>query len=272
MNEFRMIQRAHLVPPSEPMRVEMDDERLADLRKSIRDVGVLQALLVFPVDDKYEIIDGHRRYVATEDLPEEFLPCRVFDSSEEARYAMMLDATMCHEDFTPAEEGQQFIELSEKHGWSLDDLCAKFRKSENYINSRVILVTKDQRIGAAVNARKINMAQAHELLHEKDEERRGVRLLLAIEHGYNARELRVMRQNLEAERQVNAGEPHPNTPTWATAAPAPEQLACAWCGRTDDVANMSTIPVHGYHKPEVLAVLDQVGIKNLLAPKPAQVT
>jgi ParB/RepB/Spo0J family partition protein len=264
-----MIQRAHIIPPSEPMRVAMGDEAMADLKRSIREVGVLQVLLVFPVGDQFEIIDGHRRYVATEDLDMEYLPCRVYESEDDGRYARMLDATMCHEDFTPAEEGQQFVELANKHGWTIEQLCAKFRKSESYINSRVVLVTKDQRIADAVNARTITMAQAHELLHEKDPERRGVRLLLAIEHGYNARELRVMRQNLESERVVEAGGTTPHTPEWATTPPPAELPECAWCGRTDDPANMSTIPVHGYHKPEVLAVCAQVGVRVLLAPPQA---
>ncbi len=271
MSDFRMIQRAHLLPPSEPMRVSMDDERMADLKRSIRDVGVLQALLVFPIEDKYEIIDGHRRYVATEDLPEEFLPCRVFASAEEARYAMMLDATMCHEDFTPAEEGQQFVELAGKYGWTLEQLCAKFRKSESYINGRVILVTKDPRIQAAVNARQINMAQAHELLHEKDEERRRTRLLLCLEHGYNARELKAMRTNLEVERQVTETGTTVYMPENATPPPAGEPIACEWCGPVTDPENLRQLWVHWYHLRELRAVCNQVGARNLLGAAPAPV-
>jgi len=293
MSDFRMIQRAHLVPPSEPMRVSMDEERMADLKRSIRDVGVLQALLVFPshvqvettvqefMDDSapetrlrtvmYEIIDGHRRYVATEDLPEEFLPCRVFDSAEEARYAMMLDATMCHEDFTPAEEGQQFVELANKHGWTLEQLCTKFRKSESYINGRVILVTKDPRIQAAVNARQINIAQAHELLHEKDAERRGTRLLLCIEHGYNARELKAMRTNLEVERQVTETGTTVYMPENAVPPPATEQPECEWCGPVTDPENLRQLWCHWYHLRELRSVVNQVGARNLLGAAPAPV-
>ena len=251
------------------MRVAMGDEAMADLKRSIRDVGVLQALLVFPQGDSYEIIDGHRRYVATEDLPEEFLPCRVFDTAEEARWAMMLDATMCHEDFTTAEEGQQFLELSEKHGWTMEELCAKFRKTENYINARVILVTKDPRIAEAVNARKITMAQAHELLHEKDPERRGTRLLLALEHGYNARELKAMRMNLEVERSVEETGDKKYTPEFAVPPPAGAPVVCVWCAQGDDPENIRQVPVHWYHLRELVAVCNQVGARNLLSVAPA---
>ena len=272
MSDFRMIQRAQLVPPSEPMRVAMGDEAMADLKRSIRDVGVLQAFFFFKQKTAYEIIDGHRRYIATEDIALEYLPCRVFDTAEEARYAMMLDATMCHEDFTPAEEGQQFLELSEKHGWTLEQLCAKFRKSENYINSRVVLVTKDPRIAAAVNARTITMAQAHELLHEKDPERRGTRLLLALEHGYNARELKAMRLNLEVETTVTDSGDKKYTPEYAVPPPASAPLKCLWCDQGEDPENIRQVPVHWYHLRELVAVCNQVGARNLLsvAPAPAE--
>lgn len=264
-----MIQRAHLASPREPMRVSMDDEKMADLKRSIRDVGVLQALLVFPVGEYYEIMDGHRRFIATEDLPEEYLPCRVFDTAAEARYAMMLDATMCHEDFTPAEEGQQFVELANKYGWTLEELCAKFRRSENYINSRVVLVTKDPRIQAAVNARQINIGQAHELLHEKDPERRGTRLLLAIEHGYNARELKAMRMNLDIERAVTGGETTPHTPEFSVPPPADAPRECEWCGPVTDQENLRMVYVHFYHLRELRALCNQVGARNLLGVAPA---
>src|SRR5712691_365904 len=272
MSDFRMIQRAQLVPPSEPMRVAMGDEAMADLKRSIRDVGVLQALLVFPLGDSYEIIDGHRRYVATEDVAVEYLPCRVFDTAEEARYAMMLDATMCHEDFTPAEEGQQFLELAEKHGWTMEQLCAKFRKSENYINSRTILVMKDPRIADAINARKISMAQAHELLHEKDPDRRGTRLLLCLEHGYNARELKAMRLNLDVENTITASGDKKYTPEFAVPPPASAPVVCVWCALGDDPENIRQVPVHWYHMRELVAVCNQVGARNLLsvAPAPAE--
>ncbi len=64
---------------------------------------------------------------------------------------MMMDATACHEDFTPAEEGQQFVELAERHGWTMAELCKQFRKSESYINSRVVIATKDAHVRDAVN-------------------------------------------------------------------------------------------------------------------------
>jgi ParB family chromosome partitioning protein len=269
MSDFRMIQRDHLVPPSEPMRVAMQDDAMHDLVQSITELGLLQVLLVAPAGDKWEIIDGHRRFVASEKIGVEFLPCRVFDNPDAARHAMMLDATMCHEDFTPAEEGQQFVELSQKYGWTLDQLCEKFRKSESYINSRVVLVTQDQRIADAVNARKINMAQAHELLHEKDPERRGTRLLLCLEHGYNARELRAMRLNLEGERVTTETGVTPHTPEFAAPPPPGEPVTCEWCGGGEDPENLRQLWVHWYHMRELRAVCNQVGARNLLGVSPA---
>jgi ParB-like chromosome segregation protein Spo0J len=192
------------------------------------------------------------------------VPCIVTDADEESKHAIMLHAGIFREQFTPAEEGWQFLELATKYQWSLDRLMRVFKVTEDYINDRVDLVQKDDVIAQAVHTRQINLSQAHELLREKDPERRRTRLLLAIEHGYNAKELRVMRQNLESERAQAQGSLPIHTPP-ASVAPDPAAVPkCIWCDQGHDPENMRQVWVHWYHLPEVEAICNQVGVKNVL--------
>jgi ParB family transcriptional regulator, chromosome partitioning protein len=286
MNMFLEIPHGQLVPPPEPLRATMTDEGMDDLVESIRLVGVLFPLIVTLTKDpdvdysgiegeelirvhlaamsNFEIIDGHRRWMACQRAGVVSVWCNVFLDVQDAKHAMMLHSNIFREDVTPAEEGWQFLELANKYQWSLEKLMRTFKVSENYINDRVELVSKDQGIAQAVHLREINLAQAHELLRERDPERRRTRLLLTKEHGYNARELRVMRQNLEKEIVGAQQELMPHTPEFATPPPAAAPKKCLWCGSSEDPDNMREIPVHWYHEREVRAVCDQVGIKHLV--------
>lgn len=275
-----------LVPPDEPLRVQMGDEPMSELVASILAVGVLFPLLVRPAGDhehvltvcnsvsslasyvrsgqKLQVIDGHRRMIACEKAGVLLVPVTVTDADDETLHTMMLHANIMREDVTAAEEGWQFLELATKHGWDMEKLTRVFHRSESYINTRVRLVQDDPAVAAAVHTRELNLAQAQELLREKDPERRRTRMLLALEHGYNARELRVMRQNLESERVALAGNLTPHTPPDSVAQDAPPPAECVWCAGTKDPENLRIFQVHWYHIPELLAVVRQVGPRALL--------
>lgn len=279
-----------LVPPDEPLRVQMGDEQMSELVASILAIGVLHPLLVRPCGDaadvaevckdvstlnsyvrsgyKLQTIDGHRRMIACEKGGVALVPVTVTDADHDTLHTMMLHANIMREDVSPAEEGWQFLELSNKHQWSMERLMRVFRRSEDYINTRVELVQKDPAIAAAVHQRELNLAQAKELLREKDPERRRTRMLLALEHGYNARELRVMRQNLESERVSLQGNLMPHTPPDSVAPEPVERPTCVWCDQGEDPENLRIIQVHWYHLKELMAVVNQVGARNLLSSTP----
>src|SRR6202035_4950988 len=88
--ETRHIPLAEIDPPSTPARMAMDDQKLAELRESMRAIGLLQAIGVVARDGRYEIEYGHRRYTCACDLGWITIECRVFHPSELALGAAML--------------------------------------------------------------------------------------------------------------------------------------------------------------------------------------
>jgi ParB/RepB/Spo0J family partition protein len=292
MHETLLLPRKQLVPPLEPMRATMGDTPMEELIQSLRDVGQLYPLLVKPYGEgpavkaalesvaelkrfakagnQFEIIDGHRRWKAAESAGLELLECKVVNQANVASYAAMLHANIMREDMTPAEEGWQFLELSVKHQWSLQQLMDTFRVSENYINDRVELVQKDDGVAAAVHSRQLNLSQAKQIIRAKDPTLRVYMLDQAITHGANARSLEVMRQNWNSEQAAAQGSLLAHTPP-ASVEPDPNlQPRCIWCGQGHDPENLRDFKVHWYHKAELQAVVDQLGAKNLLAGTPAK--
>lgn len=286
MPESKTIPRELLLEPPVPMRAQMDEQALNELAASMGLLGVLFPLLVIPrnvirteageyveCDDPakvptgrqcYEIVDGHRRYLAAGIARIDELPCRVFENADDAKFAMMAHANIMREDVTPAEEGLQFLQLAEKCGWGIEQLMQTFKCSENYINDRVALVQGDPEVCRAVATRQIVFGVAKALLKCKEDAHRRYLLQLCITHGANVRtaETYVQQWKQQAAMQGDGEQVH------ITVAPAmpftpPEEL-CLWCCKGTYPEHFERVVIHRWHLDDLLSLLKQVGIHATL--------
>jgi ParB-like chromosome segregation protein Spo0J len=281
-----MIPRDQLVPPPEAIRVAIPEEHIAELVDSLKSMGQLVPLMVTPdysekpIHERkpgdgyvkawlksgglFEIIDGHCRYLAAPGAGLEELECSVFTDVAEAKHAMMLHAGIVRLQFTAYEEGRQFCELGNKYGWSIEQICKTFHRSENYINARVDVAQGRENVCQAVQAREINLAQATQINRAKDD---GLALYLldqATVHGATAKTLEVMRHNWEAENRGEPGSAAPHTAAYSRLEDVPPADKCVWCEEPGHDEHLRQIHVHWYCLKPMMAVVDQVGTKNIL--------
>jgi ParB family chromosome partitioning protein len=86
-------------------RTKMDQQALAELAASIRYQGLMQPLLVRPVDrDRYELIAGERRWRAAQMAGLDEVPVVVREVPDEAALAMSLIENIQRENLNPMEE------------------------------------------------------------------------------------------------------------------------------------------------------------------------
>jgi ParB/RepB/Spo0J family partition protein len=282
----RLLPMVHIIPPPDPLRVSMADGPMEDLKRSINEIGLLYPILVLakyrdahdnlvdkPIKgrhkdaadaDAYEIIDGHRRFIAVEMLKWTTVPAMVCEDAEQAKYAMMLHANVCREDVTPYEEGVQFLDLATKYSWSMDDLQRFFHQSEDYINDRIDCVRRDQSVAEAVRDRKIGLGHAKEILKCADPGSRAMLLEQAAVHGATIAGLREMRHTFAREQAVAQGELIPNSsPQFVPGAVIPLE-ECIWCGQSTEPEQFVNVKVHQYHQADLKAVLDKLSLRALL--------
>ena len=110
--------------------------RFAELVESVRSKGILEPLLVRPINPDpigpqvWEIIAGERRYRAAlevcnqmEQHPEQYLvPCMVREVDEAEAFDIMLIENLQREDLTPFETAQAFQVYLERHGNTIDSI------------------------------------------------------------------------------------------------------------------------------------------------------
>ena len=286
MQQMRMIPRELLLEPPDPMRATMNEAALNELAESISQLGIIQPIVVaehkgirmsdgrfvichgdaIPAtpDLAYEIVDGHRRYLASGIAKLAEVPCVITEGPDGDNLAKMVHANIMREDVSPAEEGLLFLQLAEKHGWGIEQLMSMFKRSENYINQRVRLVQGDPRICTALVNRQIVFGVAIELLKCDDEQHRKYLLDLAITHGANIRTVAAWVQDWR--RQLAAGEamqvPVVTMPQGEQFTPTPER--CLWCCKDTYPEHFERVVLHRWHLEELLRLLKQVGIHDAL--------
>ena len=106
---------ARIRPGKYQPRTKMDQQALAELAASIRSQGLMQPLLVRPVDrDRYELIAGERRWRAAQMAGLEEVPALVREVADDAALAMSLIENIQRENLNPMEEAAGLQRLLEE--------------------------------------------------------------------------------------------------------------------------------------------------------------
>ncbi len=262
MAERRDINLDLLLEPPITMRESMDQEKLSELAEDIRRHGVLQNLVVVTSNGKYEIVAGHRRYLAARLAGLVCVNCLIFDDLGDAKYAAMMAENGFREDVTAAGEGMFFLDLAEKHGWSEEQICHHVNRSADYVNERVKLVVKFPEVMKAVAAREMNWSQAKAIMRCKNTQWQPYLIEQAVTHGATARTLSQYIDQFHAQDLAAQGKPAPHTPEHAALLMEPERKACTWCQRDDDQVNLTQMPIHSYHIKDLTEFLRATGIAS----------
>jgi ParB family chromosome partitioning protein len=96
-------------------RFEMDIVRLNDLADSIKQVGLLESLVVRPIGDGYEVVVGERRYRASQQAGLKTVPCLVRQYTDEEVLELNLIENIQREDLSAVEKGNCCKQLLEQH-------------------------------------------------------------------------------------------------------------------------------------------------------------
>ena len=127
-------------------RKTFDKDELAKLADSIKELGVLQPILVRPTMvgklagvAPYECVFGHRRLRAAKLAGLEKIPVTVRELDDKQALETQLVENCHRQDIHPLEEGAAYQELHAKLGYTIDEIAAKVGKSRETIYARMKL-------------------------------------------------------------------------------------------------------------------------------------
>lgn len=253
-----------VLEPEIPAREGMDAGKLDELKESLAAMGQLQPILVTDRGGAYEIVAGHRRYLAARALGWRQIQAVIFDNPDTAREAAMIHENVVREDLNPAEEAVFIAQLIDKYKLDEAGICKMMCKGANYIADRLRLLRNDQQVFQALREGKITFATARELNKFDDETMRRYYLDAAIRSGCASRVVTDWLNNWRASKAV-VHETPPSADV-GTEAPVvdPYRMHCEFCGGDKDPYNLVTIQVHRWELEEIKKVIrDGVGSQEV---------
>jgi ParB family chromosome partitioning protein len=197
--------------PFQP-RDQFDEETLGALADSIREVGVLQPVLVRPSGDGYELIAGERRWRAARRVGLQTIPALVRETEDSAALEQALVENLQREELNPLEEAGAYQQLIEDFGLTHEQIAARAGRSRAAVSNTLRLLALPPAIQKMVREKQIQMGHARALLGTPD---RAFQEQLARQV---AKEDLSVRAVEEAVREHNDAAP-PAAPTGGTAAP-----------------------------------------------------
>ena len=139
--EFAYIPIARLFESPRNPRKHYDPAKLAELAESVKQSGVLEALLVRPAPEGlYEIGAGHRRFRAAQAAGVLELPCRIREMDDVAFLELLNVSNLQRDDLHPLEEAQGYRTLMEGAGYDVARIAERVGRSAKYVYDRVKLL------------------------------------------------------------------------------------------------------------------------------------
>jgi len=130
--------------PNQPREKALNLEELAN---SIKEKGILQPIIVTPIDkNRYEIIAGERRWRAAKIAGLKKIPAIVRNIKENEKLELALIENIQRENLNPVEEAQAYKILIEKFNLSQEELAKRVGKDRSTIANSIRLLNLPNKI------------------------------------------------------------------------------------------------------------------------------
>jgi ParB family chromosome partitioning protein len=166
----REIEVARIRPNPDQPRQVFDEEALAELAASIAERGVLQPILVRPVDDGYELVAGERRWRAAQRAQLHEIPAIIREFDEESRAEVALIENIQRENLNAIEEAEAYRQLINRYNHSQEVVGKLVGKSRSHIANLLRLLELPEPVRLMLLRGDISMGHARAIATAPDPE------------------------------------------------------------------------------------------------------
>lgn len=165
VGQLVMLPVTRIAPNGRQPRQDFDEESLTQLAASIREVGVLQPIVVRSLGgEDYELIMGERRWRAAQLAELTELPAIVRQTADEAMLRDALLENLHRDQLHALEEGAAYAQLLTDFGCTHEELGARIGKSRSHITNTIRLLSLPPTVQRRVAAGVLSAGHARALL------------------------------------------------------------------------------------------------------------
>jgi ParB family chromosome partitioning protein len=159
-----------ITPNSRQPRQVFEEEAMAELVHSVREIGLLQPVVVRRSgEDSYELIMGERRWRATQEAGLDTIPAIVRQTEDTDMLRDALLENLHRSQLNPLEEAAAYQQLLDDFGTTHDELASRIGRSRPHISNTLRLLKLSPAVQRRVAAGVISAGHARALLSVDDE-------------------------------------------------------------------------------------------------------
>ena len=178
-----------IVTNSNQPRKYFDNEKMSELKDSIKNSGLIQPITVRKISNgKYEIIAGERRYRACRELGMENIPVIEMNVGDARGYELSVLENIQRENLNPIEEAESYLMLMEVYGYTQEKLSEKLGKTRSSVSNKMRILKLPASVKEMVKKGEISYGHARTLLSLSDEKKIEEAAKEIINKGYSVRE------------------------------------------------------------------------------------
>jgi ParB family chromosome partitioning protein len=196
--EMKMIRPSQFAIRDKFQKNDCDFETLVN---SIREHGLLQPILIRPLEHSFEIVAGHRRFQACRTLRWRFIVAKIRELTDKQAYEIQLTENIQRKSMDPIEEAEAFRRYVIDFGWGgVSELARKIGKSEEYVSHHMQLLKLPDEIKDKIVNNCLKVSQAIEIVQIPYDKQKNVTSEI-ISNGLTVRQIRELKMALKEEEE-----------------------------------------------------------------------
>jgi ParB family chromosome partitioning protein len=198
---------ANIVPNPHQPRLHFDQEKLAEMAKSIQEHGILQPLVVTRVDaQNYELIAGERRFQAAKIVGLKTVPALVREAGEQMKLELAIIENVQRHNLNPIEEAKAYARLVNEFSLSQEEVAEKMGKKRSTVANTLRLLHLPVEIQRAVAEGRISEGHAKALLAIENKEKQRAIFELILKEELTVRETESRVKSVSAKGQTRSAK------------------------------------------------------------------
>lgn len=190
--------------PGQPRR-HFDDEALEELAQSIAARGVIQPIIVRPLENgRYQLVAGERRWRAAQKAKLHEIPAIVRTLDEADVTALALIENLQREDLNPVEEAQAYQRLGDDQNLSQQEIAKLVDKSRSHVANMLRLLALPPQVLAYVQDGRLSMGHARALVPVSDA---AALASTVVDKGLSVRETERLARKVQGDQEAVARRP-----------------------------------------------------------------
>ena len=247
-SRYQIIPLDRILDPSKPLRSDLSLESVSDLAASIKQVGIIEPLVVAKRGDAFEVIAGHRRLLAATVAGLATAPCMVTEIEELQAEILKVHENLARVDINPIDWAKHLDHLKQQYSLSNANLAQMLGMSEPWVEQHLAILRYSPELLDAVAGNKLAFTAARELAQIKDPKKRQMYTDYAVRGGVTPALAAKWR------REANIPALPQNPIAEENNVPIPDRSAstdpiCPVCAQAIPLSEAVSITIHHFCRP-----------------------